>query len=204
MNQWLLLGAAALRRSRKLKVALIAGVALLILLFSLAVWAAIALFGWLGGQLPAAWEAVKEQAPAVTQKIEEVAPGAGRAVEKWLPRKSPDQRDVAGEDLGGIPRFDGLVRTRFAVENGGRAVTYEGQAPFRAVADHYAMRFLEKGWPHRVLFAKAGEERHEYLSNSARYELRIKEAGGGVTVTIRETPLAAAVRSATPSAMPGR
>lgn len=196
MNQWLFLGAQAVRHSRKLKIALIAGAALLVLLIGLGIWAAVAVFGWLGGQAPAAWEALKGQAPAVTQKIEEVAPGVGQAVEQWLPGQTAEQRDVAGEDLGGIARHEGLVRTRYAVEETAKSVTYEGRQPFRAVADHYAARFLEKGWTHRLLYADGKEERHEYLAPAARFELRIQEADGVVTVTIRETPANAGGKAA--------
>lgn len=191
-NQWLYLGAQAVRHSRKLKIALIAGAALLVLSIGLAVWAAVALLGWLGGQAPSAWEAVKGQAPAVTQKIEEVAPGAVQAVERWLPGKAEATKtDVAGEDLAGIARYPGQVRVRYAVEDAARSVVFAGPGPFRAVADHYAARFLEKGWKHRLLYADAKEERHEYQAPAARYELHIREADGGVTVTIHEVPGAA-------------
>jgi len=201
-NQWLFLGAQALRHSRKLKIALIAGGALLVLILGLTLWAGVALFGWLGGQVPAAWEAAKGQAPAVTQKIEAVAPGAVQAVEQWLPGKAVPREDVAGEDLGGIPRFEGFKRVRYAVDGDTRSVAFAGRAPFRAVADHYAMRFREKGWTHRILFAEAREERHEYLSPTARYELHVAESGGIVTVTLRETPRASGGKPPSAAAKP--
>ena len=201
-NQWLFLGAQALRHSRKLKIALIAGGTLLVLFLGLAVWGGIALLGWMGGQVPAAWEAVKGQAPAVTQKIEEVAPGAAQTVGQWLPGKAAPTEDVAGEDLAGIPRFEGFKRVRYAVDGDTRSVAYAGRAPLRAVADHYAMRFREKGWTHRILFAEAREERHEYLSPTARFELHVVESGGTVTVTLRETPLAGGGKPPSPAAKP--
>ena len=197
-KQWLLLGLGALRHSRKLKIALIASALLTLLFLVLAIWAAISLFGWIGGQVPGAWEKVKEQAPAVQQRIEEVVPGAGQAAERLLPGQAPALQDVAGEDIGGVPRFAGLVRTRYSVEGAARSVTYEGEASFRAVADHYAARFLEKGWTPRLLYADAREERREYLAPTSRFELHIKE-GERVSVTLREEPLAAAGGAAAPA-----
>ncbi len=187
-KQWLLLGLGALRHSRKLKIALIASALLTLLFLVLAIWAAISLFGWIGGQVPGAWEKVKEQAPAVQQRIEEVVPGAGQAAQRLRPGQAPALQDVAGEDVGGVPRFAGLVRTRYSVEGAVRSVTYEGEVPFRAVADHYAARLLEKGWTHRLLYADAREERREYLAPTARFELHVKE-GDRVSVTLREEPL---------------
>lgn len=192
MNQWLFLGAEAVRRSRKLKMTLIAGTALFFLLLGLAVWAAIALFGWLGGKAPSAWEAVRGQVPAVAQQVEEIVPGARQAVEAWLPGKSAARNDVPGEDLADILRYDGFVRTRYAAAEGERSVTYEGRGDFRAVADHYTGRLSEKGWAHRILYADGQEERHEYRSAEVRLELSVRDAGGSISVTLREAPLATA------------
>lgn len=191
MNRWSWFAGAEPRGSRGLKIALAASVLVALLLLGLTLWATSAAFGWLGEKAPVAAEIVRGQAPAIARKIDEIAPGAGKAMERWLPGNSPHKNDVAGIDPGGVARFPGFSRVRYVHEGGGHLATFEGRGHFRAVTDHYARAFLEHGWPHQVLYADTREERHEFRSERARFNLSVKASADTVTVTIHETPLAA-------------
>lgn len=199
MKQWSWLAGAEPLGSRGLKIALAASVLvlLLLLLLGLALWTTVAAFGWLGEKALGAVEAVRGQAPAIARKIEEVVPGAGKAVEQWLPGNSPHKHDVAGIDPGSVARFPGFVRVRYVREGESHLATFEGRGHFRAVTDHYARAFLEQGGSHQVLYADTREERHEYRSGRASFDVRVKASTDTVTVTIHQTPLAAptAIRS---------
>jgi hypothetical protein len=201
MNPIVLLGLSALKNFRGLKTVLIAGALILLLLLGLAIWAGVAAFGWLSNQAPAVKEMLSIQVPAardtLNQKIPElrehiegIAPEIAQGVEEWLPGKKPEWREVPGEDPGAIARYEGLVRTLYAVHDHSRTAVFEGVADFKLVAAHYHARFIEKGWPHRVLFAAAEEEKHEYRSKDLRFEVHVKDFGGAVKVEIVEFPVA--------------
>lgn len=111
-------------------------------------------------------------------------------MEEWLPGKKPELREVPGEDPGAVPRYEGLVRTLYAVRENSRTAVFEGAADFKLVAAHYHARFIEKGWPHRVLFAAVDEEKYEYRSKDARFEVHVKHLDGAVKVEIVEFPAA--------------
>lgn len=185
MNPLVLIGMGALKNLRGLKTVLIAGAAILLVSLGLAIWAGVAAIGWLSNQVPVAKEALIAKAPDVRRQIEGVAPGIAQGVDKFLSGETA-MSDVPGEDPGNVPRYEGFVRTRYAVQDASRAAQFEGRAAFRPVADHYHARFKEKGWPHRVLFAAANEERHEYRAQTMRYELHLKQQGGSVSVEIIE------------------
>jgi hypothetical protein len=201
MNPLLRLGLGALKNTGGLKTALYAGIAILLLLLGLAVWAVVSAFGWFSNQVPAvkeilsiqvpaAKQALNERVPEVRRQIENIAPGIVQGVEQWLPGKRPEWREVPGEDPGAIPRYEGLVRTHYAVRDNSRSAVFEGAADFKLVAAHYHARFIEKGWPHRVLFAAANEEKHEYRSKDARFEVLVKHLDGAVRVEVVEFPTA--------------
>jgi hypothetical protein len=196
-NDLLTNGAAGLRSGRGLKITLIIGAAILLLLVGLSIWAASAAVGWLSNQAPVAKQMFSEQvsgamamldnkAPELRQQLEGIAPGITESVQQWLPDKTSGDSDVPGEDLGAVARYEGLVRTMYVVEDSSRTVTFEGRANFRPVLEHYQLGFAEKGWTHRVLFAAAGEEKHEYSASDVRVKLHVKETGGAVQVAITE------------------
>ncbi len=186
MNTLVLLGLGALKSYRGLKTILIAGAVTLLLLLGLAIWAAVAAFGWLSNQIPVATQALKDRVPEVRRQVEAVVPNMTQAVDEWLPGTTPPLRDVPGEDPGQLTRYEGFVRTLYVVQDDSRKAVYEGRADFRSVAEHYHARFKEKGWQHRVLFAAANEERHEYRAQKMRYELYLKQQNGSVSVEIAE------------------
>lgn len=198
MNPLVLLGMDALKNFRGLKTVLIAGAAILLVALGLAIWAGVAAIGWLSNQAPAAKEALIAKVPEVRRQIEGVAPGIVQGVDKLLSGESAIS-DVPGEDPGNVPRYEGLMRTRYAVQEASRAALFEGRAAFRPVSDHYQARFKEKGWPHRVLFAAANEERHEYRARNLRYVLHLKQQNGSVSVEITEFATARHAAGATGS-----
>lgn len=185
MNPLALLGIGALKNLRGLKTVLIAGAAILLVALGLAIWAGVAAIGWLSNQVPVAKEALIAKVPEVRQQIEGVAPGISQGVEKFLSGETA-MSDVPGEDPGNVSRYEGFVRTRYAVQDTSRAALFEGRAAFRPVSEHYQARFKARGWPHRVLFAAANEERHEYQAQNLRYELHLKQQNRSVSVEITE------------------
>lgn len=195
---------ATFKRYRGLAIALAACVAALLLALGLALWAFAAAVGWASKQAPVAWETLKGQAPEVRRKIDEIAPIVPRTWEQWPPVKKPTLRDVPGEDVGGVARYTGLVRVRYAVDNGSRTAVFEARERMRPVADHYITHFLEKGWTYRVLYASENEERHEFQSGGVRVVvLHARVVAGTVRVEIAENTGPSADAAGKPAA-PGR
>ena len=85
---------------------------------------------------------------------------------------------VGGEDIPGVPRFPGLVRTAYAFSAGKRTVTYRGEAEYAAVAAFYQRELAALGFGRTVLSATAREEVHEYRKADRRLSLTVRQHDG--------------------------
>lgn len=148
---------------------LLVSVALLILA-TLAIWAAISLAGWLFSVARESATAAPDVARNAAQHIEKVVPGAMQAIEdlRVIGQASPTARDVSGTDPIPVARFPGLARTHWQREGQEIRVRYEGKAELAAVLDHYTKGFAEHGYRQELHAATPSEERHDYLKGSER------------------------------------
>lgn len=164
-------------------------------MLALMAWAAIVVLSWAWGQIPALAESGKQAAGAAMEKVEQVAPGlkgqldpllgsvglpaTGRAVD------SP-AADVSGNDLPGVARYPGSIRTYYARETGRTELRYMGQGDFRAVLDHYVSQLTAAGYAQEVLSATSEAERHRFAKAGHALDFEIRKAGadGGVEVVL--------------------
>jgi hypothetical protein len=148
---------------------LLVSVALLILA-TLAIWAAISLAGWLFSVARESATAAPDVARNAVQQVEKVVPGATQAIEdlRMIGQASPPARDVSGTDPIPVARFPGLARTHWQREGQEIRVRYEGKADFATVLDHYAKGFADQGYRQELHAASPSEERHDYLKGSER------------------------------------
>lgn len=174
--------------------------AIVLVITGLIVWAGIALLSWMWAQAPAATEMGKRAVTEGATRIEQVAPdlkaqakrwlpGVKEQVDRWVPGlgDEPPARDVSGADPGPVPRFPGLVRSRFVRDEKMIEATYVGRADFDAVLTHYVQGFAAGGFTQEVLAAAAEEERHQFVGASGRFEVRIgRRPGGVVEVDVRQ------------------
>lgn len=162
--------------SRRLRRWLIGGVAAVVVVGALGLWAVIAGGGWLLRQLPALAEATGVSATALRDQVEGWWPDLGRQLETWLPAAVPAV-DVGGEDLAGIARHPGLVRTGYELTADGRQVRYRGPVEWRTVADFYAREFAGQGYTGTVTAAGADAETRVYRRGQREIELRLAALG---------------------------
>lgn len=171
---------------RRLRRWLIGAVLGTVLIAALGLWAVIAGGGWLVRQLPALAEVTGVAGTELHQQAEAWWPDLGRQLDAVLPGAVPEN-DVGGEDLAGITRFPGLVRTGYALTADGREVRYRGAAEWRAVADFYARELAARGFSGTVTAASADGETRVYRQGPRVIELRVAAAGAfGGPVTALE------------------
>lgn len=149
----------------------------LLLLFGLAIWAAIALLGWFFGQArelgASAPEAARGALATVERQVDQVAPGAREKIAEYLPALKPKERafrEVSGTDIAPVPRYPGLVRTYWHREGARISVHYEGHAELSAVLDHYIRGFAELGYAHDLRSATPEAETHVWTLGKQRFE----------------------------------
>jgi len=156
---------------------------------ALAVWAVVGLMSWLWGQLPAAIEIGKRLSGETTAQIERVAPGLQEQVRQWvgIAEESP-KSDVAGADIGPVPRYPGLVRSYFARAEETLEVGYTGRAPVGLVRAHYIQGFTMAGYAGEVLKATADMEHHRFKNGKESIDLLLfirEQALVEISMTIR-------------------
>mgnify|MGYP000197397717 CR=1 FL=1 len=157
------------------------GVGLLVL-FVLMIWAALALAGWLFGELRGWMGGAPEAARGAIGQVEQAVPGAREKLGEWLPALKPaaPPRDVSGSDLGPVARFPGLARTAWQRDGEQVTMEYQGEADYVAVLDHYVQGFTSKGYAQRVQSATPTAETHEYTKGSQRIVLTVSQLPKGV------------------------
>ena len=166
-----------------------------LVLFGLLIWAALALIGWLFGQIKdwsaAAPEAAQDALATVGRQVDQVAPGMQDTLSELLPVIKPDgrlQRDVNGTDIAPVARYPGLTRTFWHRE--GRLITvhFEGRADYAAVLDHYVRGFTDLGYTQELQSATPVAETHAWIKGTQRYLAKIvSEPKGMVSVDIETT-----------------
>jgi hypothetical protein len=176
MNPILAMVQSVIGDPRRLRRWLIGAVLAAVVVGGLGLWAVIAGGSWLLRQVPALAEATGGVTADLRQQAEAWVPGVGRQLDAWLPAATP-AADVGGEDLAGIARFPGLVRTAYAFGDGERRVAYRGPAEWRAVADFYARELAARGFTGTVTAASATAEMRLYRNGSRVIELRVAAAG---------------------------
>ena len=179
----------------------IGGLALVILLVFL-VWGVIAGVGLVADRLPQWLAGGKQIVAQPVQKAEEMLPGLkervkalvppelGQKVEEWVPGAALPKQDVGGEDIAGIPRFPGMMRVAFSVQEQKRSVAYKGKASFAEVIAFYAREMATPGFTKEVTAASPAEETHVYAKGSRRFALKFVKTtrlGSGLAeVEVRE------------------
>ena len=160
-------------------------------------WAAIAVLSWAWGQVPALAETGRQATGAAMDKVEQVAPGLKGQLDPLLgsvglslPEIAGETpaADVSGNDLPGVARYPGLVRTYFAREAGRTELRYMGQGEVRAVLDHYVSQLGAAGYDHDVLSATSEAEKHRFVKagDTLNFEIRKDNASGMVEVILVE------------------
>ncbi|MFN0315478.1 MAG: hypothetical protein ACKVQA_10630 [Burkholderiales bacterium] len=184
MNKFGLLAYAANVAPRLLKVRrstwIATGIGLLVT-FGLLIWAAIALIGWLWGQVQGlpdtAPAVVRDTARGVVERAKEVLPAARETLGEFVPSLKPDparpEQDVSGGDLGPVARYPGLVRTRWQQDGAKAQVEYSGKAGYAQVLAHYANGFTAHGFTQSVQSAAPESETHAYSMGTERLVLTI-------------------------------
>ena len=173
----------------------IGGVGLVILLALLG-WGIVAGIGLVTDRLPQWLAGGKQVAEQPMQKAEEMLPGLkervkalvppelGQKVEEWAPGAALPRQDVGGEDIAGIPRFPGMMRVAFSVQEQKRRVAYKGKASFAEVIAFYAREMATRGFTKEVTAASPTEETHVYAKGNRRIALKlVKTARLGTEMT---------------------
>lgn len=158
---------------KKIIIAVLGGVVLIIGLLAVAGWVLFTGVGFVADKAPGlvqdgrriATEALrrtKEAIPGVREKAEQMAPGVSEKIGSMLPGEDVPERDVGGEDIPGIARHAGMVRTAYMRIDGKREVTYLGAVDYRSVVDFYTRQLKEHGFVKTVVSATPDTEMHEY------------------------------------------
>lgn len=158
-------------------------------------WAAVAVLSWAWGQVPTLAETGRQATGAAMEKVEQVAPGLKGQLDPLLggvglslPEIAGETpaADVSGNDLPGVARYPGSVRTYFAREAGRTELRYTGEGEYRAVLDHYATQLAAAGYAQEVLSATPELERHRFAKtgNTLDLEIRKGNASGKVEVIL--------------------
>ncbi|MFN0303791.1 MAG: hypothetical protein ACKVQU_25935 [Burkholderiales bacterium] len=170
----------------------------LLLLFAVAIWAGLALIGWLWGHVQTlsgpASDSVRSATQGVIEQAGKMVPGAREKLGELIPALKEDAsateslRDVSGSDLGPVERYPGLVRISWQ-KNGAQAVVeYGGKADYTSVLGHYAKAFAALGYTQSVESATQDTERHTYTKQGERLIFAIAQPSkGGVRVRIETT-----------------
>lgn len=185
-----------------IKPALITVSAISVLALGLVVWGGFAFLGYLWRQAPSLIEGGRglvtetvrradEMLPGVKEKIEQAAPAFSEHAQQLWPTEAVPAQDVGGDDLPGVPRYAGLVRIAYALNEGKRSATYRGEADYAAVLAYYQRELAALGFEGTVLAATAREDIREYrqANQTLRVEIRRHQQSGkdAVEVLIAET-----------------
>lgn len=128
--------------------------------------------------------------PGLKERVAESGPGLARKIEEWAPGAALPRQDVGGEDIAGIPRFPGMVRVAFGIQEQKRRVTYKGEAGFTEVVAFYVREMATLWFTGQVTAASPAEEVHVYTKGGRRVALKFVKTsrlGTGMTeVEVRE------------------
>lgn len=160
---------------------------------ALMAWAAIAVLSWAWGQVPALAETGRQATGAAMDKVEQVAPDLkGQlapllgSVGLSLPEIAGEEpaADVSGNDLPGVARYPGSVRTYYAREAGRTELRYMGQGEVRAVLDHYVSQLGAAGYAQEILSATPEAERHRFVKAGDTLDFEIRKTGADGKVEV--------------------
>lgn len=115
----------------------------------------------------------QQAAKTLLDKAETILPGTREKLGAILPQAAPPlpSEDVGGEDIPGLARYSGLVRTRFELAQGKRVIEYEGPGNWLAARDFYAKELTNAGWKKQVLAADTKSETHVYIRKQVSLQL---------------------------------
>lgn len=156
-------------------------------------WAAIAILSWAWGQVPALAETGRQATGAAMDKVEQVAPDLkGQlapllgSVGLSLPVIAGEEpaADVSGNDLPGVVRYPGSVRTYYAREAGRTELRYMGQGEVRAVLDHYVSQLGAAGYAQEIWSATPEAERHRFVKAGDTLDFEIRKTGADGKVEV--------------------
>jgi hypothetical protein len=179
--------------ARTLKKWLLIGGVTLVVALALGVWGLFAIGNLVSERLPqwtdqgrqamgAAVREADDSLPGVRGKIESLAPRLTDKVDGLLDR-SPAQ-DVGGEDVAGMPRYPGMMRTAYRNVAGRRTVTYQGRADFADVLRFYREEAQRNGWTVTVLEGSARREIRAVSLGERRLELTLSREAIGKQTTV--------------------
>ena len=129
-------------------------------------------------------------AQGMLDQAKETIPGARELLAEVVPAIKPEttpQRDVAGEDLGPVSRYSGLMRTKWQRTGEQTAVEYEGKGDYVKVLDYYSKGFINQGFSQNVQAASTEAETHEYAKGSERYRFNITQKPKGLILVRLES-----------------
>lgn len=135
---------------------------------------------WLAGGEKLVTETIKkaeEMVTAVKERVQqEVIPGLTEKVKELVPVGLPE-KDVAGEDIKGIPRHPEMVRSFYEIKNQKRTIIYKGRVDFQSVIAHFNKEMTAAGFTKKVVSASPAEEVSIYRKAKRELEFRFKKTG---------------------------
>lgn len=172
----------------------------IVVIIGLLIWAGTAGVMWLNAQTPVATEAGKRLASEAATKVEQFAPGLKERAEQWLPGvkaeleqrlpglgENPPVREVSGTDIGPVPRYPGLVRSRFARSDQTVEVVYVGSAEFDSVLASYVQGFATAGYSDELMSASSDGEQRRFRRGEDSIDFSIaRDPNGSVEVHLKQ------------------
>jgi hypothetical protein len=150
---------------KKIIIAVLGGVMIIFGLFAAAGWVLFTGAGFVAEKATEALRRAEGVMPGIREKAEQMAPGIGKKFGSILPGEDVPEKDVGGEDIPGVNRYVGLVRTAYTLADGKREITYLGTVDYRSVVDFYTRQLGEHGFVKILVSATPDTEVHEYLKS---------------------------------------
>lgn len=147
-------------------------------ILALGIWAIIAVVSWLWAQVPAVVETGKHLTGQTITQVEQAVPGIKEEIGQWVPVLAAlPTSDVAGSDVGPVPRYPGFVRSHFARGDETLEVGYAGRAPLDLVRTHYVQGFATVGYVGEVMTATVDLEHHRFSRAQESIDLLLRTRG---------------------------
>ena len=112
-----------------------------------------------------------------------------------LATQIPAIREVSGSDLGPVPRYPGMQRTRWEQSGSKAVVEFEGSANFVGVLEHYRGGMAKLGYSEAVRAASAKRESHVYTLGGEQIQMELSQLPAGRVKVRIETLLAETARA---------